>query len=114
MRGEALKLTGLFGLGYELVAQILGRVARATPPQLPADVAALAGIARADLPADVRRRLWWWLLRPELRFLTQLRTQPRQMTNAIPQVARLWGLPASHDERLRRRYQQLAQLRTFG
>jgi len=111
VRSEALKLTDLLGFGYEVVAQVLGRVGRATPIHLPADMATLAGIARANLPADVRHRLWWWFFRPELRFLTEMRTQSRQMTNAMPQVGRVFGLPPSHDPAFRRRFAQLAPLR---
>ena len=110
VRSEALKLTDLLGFGYEVVAQVLGRVGRATPIHLPDDMATLAGIARANLPADVRERLWWWFFRPELRFLTEMRTQSRQMTNAMPQLGRVFGLPPSHDAAFRRRFAQLAPL----
>lgn len=111
VRSEALKLTDLFGFGYKLIAQVLGRLAQATPPQLPDDVSTMLGIIRSDLPADVRQRLWWWFFRPELRFLTEVRTQSRQMTNAIPMIGKLWDLPPSHNERFRKRFEQLSSLR---
>lgn len=114
VQSEALRLTDLLGFGYELVTQVVGRLTRATPPQLPDDVATLEGIVRSTLPADVRQRLWWWFFKPELRFLTQLRTQSRQMTDALPRIGRLWGLPPSHGDRFRTRFDQLAELRVVG
>ncbi|OLF13123.1 hypothetical protein BLA60_07805 [Actinophytocola xinjiangensis] len=114
VQSEALRLTDLLGFGYELVTQVVGRLTRATPPQLPDDVATLQGIVRSTLPADVRQRLWWWFFKPELRFLTHLHTQSRQMTNALPRIGRLWGLPPTQATRFHTRFDQLAELRMVG
>lgn len=111
VRSEALKLTELSGFGYKLVVKILGRLARATPPHLPDDVTTMLGIVRSDLPADLSQRLWWQFFKPELRFLTNVRTQSRQMTNAMPRIGKLWGLPPSHADRFRRRFERLSALR---
>jgi hypothetical protein len=111
VRSEAFKLTELLGFGYKLIVNVASRIVRATPLQLPDDVATLEGIARSTLPADLRQRLWWSVFKPDLRFLTHIRTQSRHMTDAMPRIGRLWGLPPSHGELFRTRFEQLAALR---
>jgi hypothetical protein len=114
VRSEAVKLTEVCGHGFSLVAKIVGRLTRATPAQLPEEIATLMGIASAEVPADLRRRLWWQCFRPELRFLIQVRSQSREMTDALPKIGRLWGLPQGRANGFRDRFEQLGRLRTVS
>ncbi|MFJ1551544.1 hypothetical protein [Streptomyces sp. NPDC088246] len=114
VRSEGVKLTEVCGHGFTLVVKILGRIAGATPPQLPDEVSTMLGIASSELPADMRRRLWWQCFKPELRFLVHVRSQSREMTDAMPKIGRLWGLPPGRADRFRDRFEQLSSLRTVG
>ncbi|MEV8317719.1 hypothetical protein AB0Q95_26465 [Streptomyces sp. NPDC059900] len=114
VRSEAVGLTEVCGHGFSLVAKIVGRLTRATPAQLPEEIATLMGIASAEVPADLRRRLWWQCFRPELRFLIQVRSQSREMTDAMPKIGRLWGLPQGRAKGFRERFEQLGRLRTVS
>ncbi|MGW6274284.1 hypothetical protein [Streptomyces sp. NPDC055060] len=114
VRSEAVGLTEVCGHGFSLVTKIVGRLTRATPAQLPEEIATLMGIATAEVPADLRRRLWWQCFRPELRFLIQVRSQSREMTDALPKIGRLWGLPQGRAKGFRDRFEQLGALRTVS
>ncbi|MGW6023776.1 hypothetical protein [Streptomyces sp. NPDC055099] len=114
VRSEAVNLTEVCGHGFSLVAKTVGRLTRATPAQLPEEVATLLGIASSEVPADLRRRLWWQCFRPELRFLIQVRSQSREMTDALPKIGRLWGLPQGRANGFRDRFEQLGRLRTVS
>ncbi|MEV0319821.1 hypothetical protein ACIBKX_16985 [Streptomyces sp. NPDC050658] len=114
VRSEAVKLTEVCGHGFSLMGKIAGRLTRATPPQLPDAVTTLLGIDAAKVPAGLGRRLWWQCFRPELRFLVQVRSQSREMTDAMPQVGRLWGLPPGRADGFRDRFEKLSRLRTVN
>lgn len=114
VRSEAVTLTEACGHGFSLVAKIVGRLTRATPAQLPEEIATLMGIASSEVPADLRQRLWWQCFRPELRFLIQVRSQSREMTDALPKIGRLWGLPPGRAKGFRDRFEQLGRLRTVS
>ncbi|MFI1973466.1 hypothetical protein [Streptomyces cinnamoneus] len=112
VRSEAVKLTEACGHGFSVVAKVAGRIAGLTPPQLPEEVSTLLGIATSELPAELRRRLWWQCFKPELGFLIRVRSQSREMTDALPKIGRLWGLPAGRADLFRDRFEKLSTLRT--
>jgi len=75
-------------------------------------VSALIAGARKLIPASVAQRLTWRLCRPELRFLSDIGSESRSITNALPAVQRLWGLADSRMDDFVRRYKGFAALQT--
>jgi hypothetical protein len=73
----------------------------------PGIAALLAGV-RQFIPASVRQRLAWGLRRPELRFLSDVSSEARAITDAMPSVQRLWGLPDARCDEFVRRFDVFA------
>ena len=116
---EAEKLTTLLGAAGRAAADPLVESVKARPIALVAGMpldwlqtglAVLIAGARKLLPESVRDRLMWRLSHPEYRFLSDAVSQSRVITNSMPAIQRIWGLPDSETERFRRRYEGFASL----
>ena len=121
VRTEAEKLTTLLGAAGRAAADPLVESVKARPIALVAGMpldwlqtglAVLIAGARKLLPESVRDRLMWRLSHPEYRFLSDVISQSRVITNSMPAIQRIWGLPDGETEPFRRRYEGFAGLQT--
>ena len=117
VRTEAEELTKLLGAAGEAAADSLINSVAAKPATVLAGMplewlqtgltALIAGV-RKLLPESVTHRLMWRLCRPEFRFLSDVASQSRVITNSMPAIQRLWGLPDNEIESFARRYEGFA------
>jgi hypothetical protein len=117
VRTEATKLTTLLaGAGRASAGSLINSV-ETNPVSIlsgmPLDwlqtgLTALIAAARKLVPESVAHRLVWRLCRPEFRFLSDITSQSRAITNSMPAIQRLWGLPESETDTFRRRYESFA------
>jgi hypothetical protein len=73
---------------------------------------ALSGLfaaGRALLPAELAERLIWRLTRPHYRFLSDIRTESRAITKAMPRIQRFWAVPDSQAAILADRFGRFAE-----
>jgi hypothetical protein len=117
VRTEAAKLTTLLAdAGSAGAGSLIGSV-EAKPVTflsgmpldwLQAGLTAVIAGARKLMPASVGLRLAWRLCRPEYRFLSDITSQSRAISNSMPAIQRLWGLPDRQIDRFRSRYEHFA------
>lgn len=119
VRTEASKLTTLLvHAGRSSTESLIGAVETSPVTLLsgmPLDwlqtgLSALIAGTRKLLPASVAHRLMWRLCRPEFRFLSDIASQSRAISNSMPAIQRLWGLPERRVDDFQRRYEGFAGL----
>jgi hypothetical protein len=66
--------------------------------------------ARKLVPPSVARRLAWRMCRPEFRFLSDVGSESRAITDSFPAIRNLWGVPDSTGAEFIRRYQNIGSL----
>ena len=70
--------------------------------------------ARKLVPASVAHRLAWRFCRPEFRFLSDMSSESRAITDSMPSIQRIWGMGDGVADEFVRRYQVIGTLPGIG
>jgi hypothetical protein len=70
--------------------------------------------ARKLVPPSVAQRLAWRMCRPEFRFLSDVGSESRAITDSFPAIRKIWGVPDSTAAEFIRRYQSVGSLPSLG
>jgi hypothetical protein len=93
IRNEALKLADWAGAAQESASVALGVVAQTGIVPLAGVLKVCADAATGADRSDSWRRIWRWLFHRNEYFLTQTNSQAIALTNALPQIEKLWEMP---------------------
>ncbi len=93
IRDEALKLVNLAGVAQQSASLALGVVAQTGIVPLSGALKVGVDAARGVGRSGSWTRIWRRLFHHHEYFLAQTNTQAMALTNALPQLERLWGIP---------------------
>jgi hypothetical protein len=89
------------------------QVAKGDPNPLTAGIAGAEAAGRAFLGSTIATRLMWRLRRPSLLWLSNVIDEAQQMTEALPDLARLWRIPEKELPSFAARFDEMARLQSL-
>lgn len=91
-------------------AIVLREMATGTPDQVSLGIAAATAAGNELLNSSLKDRIMWRLTRPHLLYLNNLVDESKQLTDAMPRVARVWNIAERDHNRFADHFAAIGQL----
>lgn len=92
----------------------IGQVARGDVTGIATGVAAVQAAGTKLLDSSIADRLAWRLRRPHLLWINDVMDEAKHLTEALPDVARLWAVPELEKARFAARFHKMGELQQAG